>query len=193
MDFTAIDFETGNSNYISACSIGVSVFKKNKPYKQYSSLINPPEQAGEFHWYNIKIHGILKSEVTNKPYFPEIWKNIYPDISNSIVVCHNASFDTVVLKKCLDFYNIEIPNFRYLCTVKISQKLWPNLENHKLDTVSKHLKINLEHHNAGSDAHACGLILHNALKQTCSNSIEQLANKLDIKINQINASCFYKN
>lgn len=185
MDFTAIDFETGNSSYTSACSIGVSVFKNNKPMKQYSKFIKPPKEAGDFNWYNIKIHGIKQSDVQNERDFSEIWSEIKQDIEDKIIVCHNAVFDTAVLRKCLEFYNIPFPNFSYICTVKVSQKLWPELENHRLDTVSSFLGINLNHHEAGSDAHACGLILHYALKQTNSKSVSELANKLGIKLGYV--------
>ena len=182
MDFTAIDFETGNSYYTSACSIGVSVFENNEPVKQYSRFIKPPQEAGNFHWYNVKIHGIKQSDLENEPNFAEVWAEIKQDIENKTLVCHNAVFDTAVLRKCLEFYNIPFPNFNYICTVKVSQKLWPDLENHKLDTVSSFLGIELNHHEAGSDAHACGLILHYALKQTGAKNIDELADKLGIRL-----------
>lgn len=185
MNFTAIDFETANSSYISACSVGVSVFENNKPVKQYSKLIKPPKEAGDFNWYNIKIHGIKKSDVKNEPNFSQIWNDISQDIENKIIVCHNAVFDTSVLRKCLEFYQIPCPSFKYICTVKVAQKLWPELENHKLDTVSKSLNISLNHHEAGSDAHACGLILQNALNQTGCTSINKLANMLGIRLGYV--------
>ena len=100
MDFTAIDFETGNSYYTSACSIGVSVFENNEPVKQYSRFIKPPQEAGNFHWYNVKIHGIKQSDLENEPNFAEVWAEIKQDIENKILVCHNAVFDTAVLRKC---------------------------------------------------------------------------------------------
>lgn len=185
MNFTAIDFETGNASYISACSIGVSVFENNKPIKQYSKFINPPDEAGDFHWYNIKIHGIKKSDVQNEYTFDKVWQQIKCDIENKIIVCHNAVFDTAVLVKCLEFYNIPFPEFRYICTVKVAQKMWPQLEKHKLNIVSEYLGIKLNHHEAGSDAHACGLILHYALKQSGCQSVEQLAKKLGIRLGYV--------
>ena len=61
-----------------------------------------------------------------------------------------------------------MPECRYLCTVKVSKRVWPELENHKLDTVSAALHIDLNHHEAGSDARAAGLILQAALRRTGS-------------------------
>lgn len=183
--YTAIDFETGNAYYTSACSIGVSVFEDNRPVRQYVRLIRPPDEVGPFHWYNVKIHGIRRSRVKNEPTFGELWPDLRPDLEGRILVCHNAMFDTAVLCKCLEFYGIPLPRFRYICTVKVSQKLWPDLENHKLDTVSSFLGIALNHHEAGSDAHAAGLILHKALLETGCRSVDELAERLDIRLGEI--------
>ena len=185
MDFTAIDFETGNSYYTSACSIGVSVFENNEPVKQYSRFIKPPQEAGNFHWYNVKIHGIKQSDLENEPNFAEVWAEIKQDIENKTLVCHNAVFDTAVLRKCLEFYNIPFPNFNYICTVKVSQKLWPDLENHKLNTVADALGITLNHHEAGSDAHACGEILQCALRETHCADAQALAEHLGMQLGVI--------
>lgn len=185
MNYTAIDFETGNAYYTSACSIGVSVFENNQPVRQYVRLIRPPDEVGAFHWYNIKIHGIRRAQVEQEPTFGELWPVLRPDLEDHILVCHNAMFDTAVLRKCLEFYNIPVPNFQYICTVKVSQKLWPDLENHKLDTVAAFLDIPLNHHEAGSDAHAAGQILQNALQQTGCPSVKALAERLDIRLGEI--------
>lgn len=185
MNYTAIDFETGNAYYTSACSIGVSVFKGNQPVRRYVRLIRPPESVGAFHWYNIKIHGIRRSMVENEPDFAGLWPELRGDIDGRILVCHNAMFDTAVLRKCLEFYGLPLPRCRYICTVKVSQKLWPELENHKLDTVSSALHIPLNHHEAGSDAHACGLILRQALLETGCATVEALAERLGIRLGEI--------
>jgi DNA polymerase-3 subunit epsilon len=188
MNYTAIDFETGNAYYTSACSIGVSVFEENEPVRQYVRLIRPPESVGAFHWYNIKIHGIRRSMVAHEPDFAALWQELQPDIDGRILACHNAMFDTAVLRKCLEFYGLPLPHCRYICTVKVAQKLWPQLENHKLDTVSAALGIPLNHHEAGSDAHACGLILRQALVETGCDTVEALAAQLDIRLGEISPS-----
>ena len=185
MNYTAIDFETGNAYYTSACSIGVSVFENNQPVRQYVRLIRPPDEVGAFHWYNVKIHGIRRAQVLGEPTFAQLWPLLRPDFENRILVCHNAMFDTAVLRKCLEFYGIPLPCCRYICTVKVAQKLWPDLENHKLDTVSAFLGIALNHHEAGSDAHAAGLILQSALRETGCTSVEALAERLDIRLGEI--------
>ena len=86
---------------------------------------------------------------------------------------HNAAFDTEVLCRCLEFYHIPLPTCRYICTVEVSKKVWPKLENHKLNTVASALQIPLHHHQAASDARASGEILQRALEQThCAECAE---------------------
>lgn len=135
MKFTAIDFETANASMLSACSIGVVEFEDNVPVKETITLIRPPEEYGKFNWYNVRIHGIKKNMVKDAPTFDQVWERIHSSIENQLIVCHNAAFDTAVLCKLLEYYGIPVPNFDYVCTVKISQLLWPEMQNHKLDTV----------------------------------------------------------
>ena len=73
---------------------------------------------------------------------------------------NNAGFDTGVLAGCLDYYGIEQPNYLSLCTVRTSRKLYPEFENHKLNTVCQQLQIPLlNHHDALEDSRACAQIL----------------------------------
>ena len=105
------------------------------------------------------------------------WEPLADIAEGSVIVCHNAMFDTNVLCSCLAHYGLKMPECRYLCTVKVSKRVWPELENHKLDTVSAALHIDLNHHEAGSDARAAGLILQAALRRTGSADADALAEK----------------
>ncbi len=185
MKYVALDFETGNGYYTSACSVGLTYYEDDRVIRSESFLIRPPESVGKFHWYNIKIHGIRRSMLKNEPTFDQVWEQIRDEIEGSVIVCHNAVFDTEVLCRCLEYYHLPLPHCRYICTVKVSQKVWPELENHKLNTVSETLGIDLNHHEAGSDAHACGEILQCALRETGSVDADELAEKLEMRLGVI--------
>lgn len=185
MKYTAIDFETANASMLSACSIGIVEFENGVPFRETYTLIRPPEEFGKFNWYNIRIHGIRASMVKDAPTFDEIWEQIKDSIDGQLIVCHNAAFDTVVLCRLLEYYGIQLPAFDYVCTVKLSQLLWPEMQNHKLDTVCHDLNIPLNHHEALSDARACGMILAEALKsQHCSNFAD-LFEALEMRIGRV--------
>lgn len=185
MRYVAMDFETGNGDYTSACSIGLSYYEDNRLVGSESFLICPPDSVGKFHWYNVKIHGIKRSMVKAAPTFDVIWEKFKDKVEGSVLVCHNAAFDTEVLCRCLEFYQIPLPTCQYICTVEVSKKVWPALENHKLNTVAEALHIKLNHHEAASDAHASGEILQQALCQTHSADAQMLAEKLGMQLGMI--------
>lgn len=188
MRYTAIDFETANSSMLSACSIGIVVFEDGVPLRETITLIRPPEQFGKFNWYNVRIHGIKASMVQDAPTFDQLWEEIHGDIEGQLIVCHNAAFDTVVLCRLLEYYGIDIPTFQYVCTVKVSQLLWPEMENHKLNTVCSGLGISLNHHEALSDARACGLIFAAALKSQHCTELPDLLNALNMRAGCVSLS-----
>ena len=105
----------------------------------------------------------------------------------SVLVAHNAMFDTGVLCACLAHYGLPMPECRYVCTVKVSQRVWPDLANHKLDTVSDYLGITLDHHEAGSDARAAGLILQAALRETGAADADVLADTIGMRMGRISS------
>lgn len=187
MRYTAIDFETANSSMLSACSIGVVVFEDGVPVHETITLIRPPEQYGKFNWYNVRIHGIKAAMVKDAPTFDQLWPEIREYIENQLIVCHNAVFDTSVLCRLLEYYGIAIPKFQYVCTVKISQELWPEMENHKLDTVCHDLGISLNHHEALSDARACGLIFAAAWKEQHCTQLSDLLDALEMRAGSVSA------
>lgn len=153
MNFTAIDFETATSDFTSVCSLGLCVVEDNEVVERKEILVKP--EPFEFNQYNIKIHGITPEMVADKPTFDEYWNEIRPYIENRMVIAHNAGFDVRVLCKTLERFGIEFPTFDYLCTVKLSQKAYPELESHKLNNLCSALGINFNHHMAYDDAYAC--------------------------------------
>lgn len=164
MNFIAMDFETANFQKYSACSLALVFVQNNQIVDRYYSLIQPET---DFHWRNIKVHGIRPEQVKDAPKFPEVWTKISHYFKpNHLIVAHNAAFDCNVLKGCLDYYQLEQPHYLSLCTVKTSRKLYPNFLNHKLNTVCQELAIPLEnHHDALEDSVACANILLTQQKQ----------------------------
>nr|WP_297274161.1 3'-5' exonuclease [uncultured Agathobaculum sp.] len=186
MRYVALDFETGNASRLSACALGVSIFEDNTLVAEQTTLIKPPAQVGKFHWGNVRVNHIKESMVVDAPAFDEVWRQGIGELAEgSVLVCHNAMFDTAVLCACLAHYHLPVPECRYVCTVKVAQRVWPQLQNHKLDTVSQALGISLNHHEAGSDARAAGLILQAALRETASADADELAEKIGMRLGRI--------
>ena len=169
IDFTAFDFETANRSKTSACQIGVAVIRAGKIVYSQSWLINPKTRNFQF----TDIHGINYEQVKTAPTFDIIWENIKIVFKNQRIVAHNGiRFDVPVLRTLLDHYNIPQVSFKVIDTLDIAKETWSYLDNYKLNTICEDLDIDLNHHEAQSDAIAAATILLKAL-QTDTNIEEK--------------------
>ena len=183
MDFVAIDFETATSNYTSVCSLGICVVKNNKITERKEFYIRP--QPFDFNSYNIKIHGIYPEMVEDKPTFDKYWDEIRPYIDGQLVIAHNATFDVGVLCATLDLFNIPYPEFKYLCTVKLSQKAYQELPSHKLNNLCDSLGIKFNHHKAYDDAYACAMVMLRVLNDYNLESVSDIEGYFEMETGQV--------
>lgn len=184
MNFTAIDFETANAQRNSACSLGLVRVENGVIVESKDWLISPPEMY--FNPMNVSIHGIREEDVMNEPSFNFIWEEVEKYLDGKMVIAHNASFDVSVLRACLETYGINFPEFDYMCTVQISRMIWPNMPNHKLNTMAHRFNIPLKHHDALEDTLACAKIAIKACEVMNTNSIADLADELRIVSGKVN-------
>ncbi len=148
MNFTAIDFETANSNRASVCAVGLVRVENGKVTKEIHQLINP---RTSFNFYNTVVHGITAFDVRNAPSFEEFYPEISPFLEDA-VVAHNAAFDISCLRTEIERYELSIPNFRYFCTLCMSRRV-NEAPRHKLDALAEFYGLgNFQHHNALADA-----------------------------------------
>lgn len=161
LNFMAIDFETANDRYDSACAIGIAFVADGEVAETFYSLINPgcaisPE--------NTAIHGITDSDVKDAPTLEDIWPDIVPFLGRCVVLAHNAIFDMSVLKKSLPEYMTEGIDFKYVDTISLCRDFVPGQKN--LAHCAECLGVPLEHHhNALDDAVACAKIALECMKQ----------------------------
>ena len=153
--FTALDFETANYQSNSACQLGIAVVNNGQIVLQKSWLIKPPTPIFTFSY----LHGITYGMVKEQPTFGDIWHEIKPYVTDEIIAAHNADFDMGVLTATLAHYQLYVPEFYVIDSLAAARKAWPGLKNHKLSTVAAHLNIELNHHEAESDAKACAEII----------------------------------
>ena len=171
MNFVAIDFETANRERNSACSVAVVEVRDGKLYDSYYTLIRPPEMR--FDMNCIMVHGIYPKDVKDQPTFADIWPELNARLAGKIVVAHNASFDMGVLRACIETYHLPKPKFHYFCTVQMARRVWPQLPNHRLDTLANHFRIDFQHHNAMDDARTCAyLAVLAGQEKDCDNIFE---------------------
>ena len=154
MNFTALDFETANSNRASVCSVGLVRVEDGKITKEIHQLINP---RTNFNYYNTVVHGITEFDVRRAPTFDEFYDEMSPFLQD-IVVAHNATFDISCLRAELERYAIRPPNFEYFCTLCMSKKI-SGLPSRKLDALARYYGLgDFLHHHALADAKMCAKI-----------------------------------
>ncbi len=105
---------------------------------------------------------------------------------NSVLVAHNASFDTSFVLASAQRLGINF-NFSYIDTVELSRSMLPELSKFKLDIVAKHLNVgDFNHHRAVDDAEIlsrifvvlCKRLIESEKEEVnCSNLNEKLGTK----------------
>lgn len=167
--YVALDVETANYSRGSICSIGLVKFLDGVPTDTFYSLVNPEEPFDD---YNTFIHGIDANAVANSPTFPEIKQQLLEFIDGLPVVAHFAQFDMGAIADAYAKYELELDDIEYLCSYRLAKVAMPGQLNYKLKRLAKALKIELDHHNALSDAKASGLILAHLISSNQFDDLE---------------------
>lgn len=169
MSYVALDFETATGSHNSACALGMVKFDGDSILDEFYTLINPP--VVKFDLFNIGIHGIHQEDVKDSPTFADISGSVMAFIGDSVVMAHNAGFDLKVLKATARYYSIELPDMDYICTWKLSKKLYPELPSRSLDSLARRIGFRFMHHNALEDAKACAAVFRRMEKELYPESI----------------------
>ena len=150
----ALDFETADRWPDSACALGLTKLKDGDVVDSLYRVIRPPRSRVYF----TEIHGFTWEMLKGEPGFAELWPQFSAFMADArLLVAHNASFDRRVLYGCCEAFGIKPPEQPFVCTVKGARR-GLNLPHNRLNDVCAHLGIELEHHNAASDARAAALI-----------------------------------
>lgn len=155
--FTALDFETANHRGESICQVGLVRYENGVVKRELARLVRPPQN-----WFNARftdIHGIHSGLTRAAPDFATLWPEIESLITGQTVVAHNGPrFDFRVLRQTLAHYGLPVPTFEGVCTLRIYGR--------GLATLCVEHGIALDHHDALSDARACGALYLRSLRMT---------------------------
>lgn len=185
--FTVFDLETTGLDPRKGERIleigAVRVEEKQITEKTFQSLVNPERPIP---WEAKQIHKISDDDVLRAPTIDIILPQFLQFAQNSILVAHNAQFDMGFLaaekESCWGY--IDLPEC--LCTMRLSQSLFPREFRHNLDILALRLGIPLppERHRALLDV----LVTANALLKLIDlgniRSIEELRSKATISLLQ---------
>lgn len=174
--YVVFDLETTglNTNTDKIIEIGAVKVQQGKIIDRYSTFVNPGEHISE---KISKLTGIYDDMVENYPGEDAILPEFIEFIGDSVMVAHNAGFDTAFVKRFAKENSIVLDN-TIVDTVELGKTLMPNLRNYKLDTICDELGVSLEnHHRAVDDAGAtaeCFIKFLDMLKEMGETSIDSL-------------------
>ncbi|MDP7069180.1 MAG: 3'-5' exonuclease [Candidatus Peribacteraceae bacterium] len=116
----------------------------------FVELVNPERSIP---WEAARINNISDDDVASAPTIDQILPKFLEFAKGSLLVAHNCSFDMgfLAVEKDLCWGYIDIPEC--ICTMRLSQSLYPHEFRHNLDVISTRfdLKIEGERHRALPD------------------------------------------
>ena len=182
LPFAVIDFEIANSNYNSACSLGIVTIEGLRIVNKEYFLIQPPNMKLDPEM--TRVHGITKNDLVNAPTFEQIWPKIKKYFTGGyIIAAHNAYFDVNVLKNCVENLDDTEVDFLYFDTIQYTN---PVCKGHGTSLSDRLAYFNIElknAHNALEDAIATADLIIKSTASTKFKFIEQflLANNIPVK------------
>ncbi|MFW0874215.1 exonuclease domain-containing protein [Rhodococcoides corynebacterioides] len=116
--------------------------------QELSTLIDPGCDPGPVH-----IHGLTRERLRGAPRFDEVAPHLMTLLAGRTMVAHNASFDHGFLLREHLRAKVAMPTEHRLCTLALSRRLQPDLENHTLSTLARRWKVRQSRaHDAYDDA-----------------------------------------
>ncbi len=159
--FVAIDVETTGLSpvYNELIEISAIKYKESEKIEVFSTLIKPRISIP----YRItQITGITNDMVKSSPTIEEVMPKLIQFVENHTIVAHNANFDYSFIQ---NYSSNSFSKNKVIDTVQIGRKMYPELPNHKLGTIAKHIGITEDgFHRAEFDCECCAKIYMNYIK-----------------------------
>ena len=181
--FVVFDLETTGAKTppCRVTEIGAYRVLNGEIVEEFHSLVNPETPIP---FFITLLTGITDEMVREAPKFNEVADSFLQFIGDSILVAHNAGFDMRFLNhevgRLYEDYRLGNPS---LCTVQLSRKLLPDIQNHKLKTLAEHYSVELvNHHRANEDAHATARIFINLLNELQTFGVRDVGGARDFSL-----------
>ncbi|WP_312699064.1 PolC-type DNA polymerase III [Sedimentibacter sp.] len=145
----------------------------------------------------IELTSITDDMLQGQPEITSVLPEFFNFVGDSVLVAHNASFDVSFIKNKTIKYLDKQCDPPVLDTLELSKALIKDVKNHKLNTLTKKLGINLEnHHRAVDDANATAQLfiqLMNILNDRSMYEIGKLNEILKEEIDIVKKSSHHVN
>lgn len=147
---------------------GVKI-KNGEIIDRFERFANPHHPLSET---TIELTGITDDMVRDAPEIGDVLIEFQEWAQNDILVAHNASFDMGFLNEGYRKINYDKSTNPVVDTLELARFLFPELKNHRLNTLCKKLDIELtQHHRAIYDAEATSYLLWKLVKELLEKDI----------------------
>lgn len=162
--YVVFDVETTGLSavYNTIIELAAVKIKNGEIIDRFQSFANPHEPLTE---QIIELTGITDDMVKDAPDAEVVLKRFYDFIGDATLAAHNASFDMGFIN--VGFRKIGLGDAKnpVIDTLELARFLYPDLKNHRLNTLCKKFNIELvSHHRAIYDAEATAYLLWKMLK-----------------------------
>lgn len=177
--FCSLDLETTGVNPAihKIVEIGACRFKINGACETFSTLVDPESEIPDS---VVSIHGITSEMVAGAPPVEDILDDLRKFIGTSVLVIQNPRFDLSFLSRVYSNAGKSLPLLSAIDTVRLAQKFFTGLPNHKLSTLASHLGLKLSSHRALDDSIACMKVFLAVLRGRGLNEDSSLSELLNI-------------
>ena len=172
-DYVAFDLETTglSSRTDRIIEIGAVRMRDGKEIDRFQTFVDPERKLER---KIVELTGITDEMLRGAPKIEKVLPEFLEFIGDSVLVAHNADFDTGFIRaECLRQgyeYNLTSAD-----TLILAQNLMPQLGKFKLDVVANALSLpEFNHHRAADDAAICGMIMARFLKMLEEMNIHNL-------------------
>jgi DNA polymerase III epsilon subunit family exonuclease len=152
--FTAFDTETTGFSPARdrIVEIGAVRFRGDGEVLAVTNWLVNPEMPVPF--YATEVHGITTSMTTNAPPFSKVWNAFAAFCGDTVLLAHNAPFDTGFLRAELARAELDVPPLPVIDTLPLFRAWFPQAPSHALGSLAASLGVDHGiYHRAEADSY----------------------------------------
>jgi len=184
--YVVFDVETTGLSavYNTIIELAAVKMKDGEIIDRFESFANPHHRLSAT---TINLTGITDEMVQEAPEIDVVLRKFVEWTGDSILVAHNASFDVGFINVGYQKAGLPKTSNAVIDTLELGRFLYPEMKNHRLNTLAKKFDIELtQHHRAIYDAEATGYLALKMLKDAAEKGILN-HNQLNENMGQGNA------
>lgn len=179
--FVVVDLETtgGSADTEAITEIGAVKVRGGEVIGEFATLIDPGRSIPP---YIVELTGITTAMLIGAPRIERVLPGFLEFARGSVLVAHNARFDTGFLRAAASRLDIVWPKFQVLCTVKLARRVLTRDEapSVKLSALSALFQVSTQPtHRALDDARATVDVLHALMERVGNQGVHSYAELVD--------------